>query len=57
MFEIVTIIEGRQSTDTMLGYDPTISKISEDGRYVFIMEKFASGSTSADYAGIGLYDN
>ena len=56
MFEMKTIIEGKQPTDVMLGYNPTISTITEDGRYVFIMEKFASGSTSADYAGIGLYD-
>lgn len=55
-FEMTTIIEGKDPTDAMLGYDPTISKITEDGRYVIIMEKFASGSTSADYAGIGLYD-
>jgi peptidase M56, blaR1 len=39
-----------------LGYDPTISKISEDGRYLLIHEKFQSGSTSADYAGFGIYD-
>lgn len=55
-YEMETIIEGKESTDTMLGYNPTISKITDDGRYLFIMEKFASGSTSADYAGIGLYD-
>lgn len=55
-YEIKTIIKGKEPTDAMLGYNPTISKITDDGRYVFIMEKFASGSTSADFAGIGLYD-
>src|SRR5699024_4681763 len=55
-FGIETIVQGKEPTDTMLGYNPTISKISEDGKYIFIMEKFQSGSISADYAGIGLYD-
>lgn len=45
-----------EKNTTNLEYDPTISKISEDGRYLFIQEKFQSGSTSADYAGIGIYD-
>ncbi|WP_353095950.1 M56 family metallopeptidase [Tissierella praeacuta] len=50
------IIEGKRSTDEMIGYNPTIYKITDDGRYIFIMEKFASGSLSSDVAGIGLYD-
>lgn len=45
-----------EKNTTNLEYDPTISKISEDGRYLFIQEKFQSGSTSADYAGFGIYD-
>lgn len=55
-FGIETAIEAKKPEGSRLGYNPTISKVSEDRRYVFIMEKFASGSTSADYAGIGLYD-
>lgn len=55
-FKINTIVEGRKFTDDKLGYSPIISKITEDGRYIFIMEKFASGSLSADGIGIGLYD-
>ncbi|WP_353094144.1 hypothetical protein [Tissierella praeacuta] len=50
------IIEGKKSTDEIIGYDPTISNITEDGRYIYIMEKFSSASLSADYAGIGIYD-
>lgn len=55
-FEMEVIIEGKRSTESELGYNPIISKITADGRYVFIMERVASGSISADYAGIGLYD-
>ena len=50
------IIEGTKSTDEMIGYAPTIWDISDDGRYIYIMEKFASGSLSADIGGIGVYD-
>lgn len=55
-FEIRTVVEGRETGEDELGYNPTLSKISEDGRYVFVKEKFASGSTSADFAGLGVYD-
>ena len=55
-FAINTIIEGRKSTDQILGYDPRIWDITDDGKYIYIMEKPASGSLSADGVGIGIYD-
>ncbi|MDO4719146.1 MAG: M56 family metallopeptidase [Peptostreptococcaceae bacterium] len=55
-FEIRTVVEGSLPKGSEFGYNPTLSKISEDGRYVFIKEKFASGSMSADFAGLGVYD-
>ena len=55
-FTIITIIEGTKSTDEMIGYDPIIWDITEDGKYIYIMEKPASGSLSADGIGIGIYD-
>ncbi len=55
-FTIDTIIEGRKSTDQMLGYDPRIWDITDDGKYIYIMEKSASGSLSTDGIGLGIYD-
>lgn len=55
-FATEIIIEGKRSTDEMLGYSPTISDITEDGRYIYITERLSSGSTSADFGGIGIYD-
>ena len=55
-FAVNIIIEGKKSTDDMIGYDPTISSVSNDGKYIYIIEKSSSGSLSADAAGIGLYD-
>ncbi|MCF6466067.1 hypothetical protein [Clostridium sp. Cult2] len=53
---INTIIEGRKFTDEMIGYDPIIWDITDDGKYIYIMEKPASGSLSADGIGVGIYD-
>ncbi len=50
------IVEGRRSTDDMIGYNPIIWDITEDGKYIYIMEKPASGSLSADGISIGIYD-
>ncbi len=50
------IVEGKRSTDEMIGYNPTVWDISDDGRYIYIMEKPASGSLSSDAIGIGIYD-
>lgn len=50
------IIDGIKSSDDVIGYDPTIFDISEDGRYIYIMEKFSSGSMSADFGSLGVYD-
>lgn len=55
-FKNKLIIEGKKPTDDVLGYSPLISKVSADGRYLYIMEKFSSGSMSADFAGLGIYD-
>lgn len=54
--EMGLIVEGIKSTDDVIGYDPTIFDISEDGRYIYIMEKFSSGSMSADFGSLGVYD-
>lgn len=56
LFTSNMIIEGRRSTDEMIGYDPIIWKITDDGKYIYIMEKPSSGSLSADGIGIGIYD-
>ncbi len=63
------IIEGRKSTDEgtgfnpavwdkigVGGYNPVVWNITEDGKYIYIMEKSASGSFSSDVIGIGIYD-
>ena len=55
-FSTNIIVEGRKSTDEMIGYNPVVWDISADGRYVYIMEKSASGSLSSDVIGIGIYD-
>ncbi|WP_352404888.1 hypothetical protein [Sporanaerobacter acetigenes] len=55
-FSTNIIIEGRKSTDEMIGYDPAIWDVTEDGKYIYIMEKPASASLSADGIGIGIYD-
>ncbi len=49
-------IAGKKNSEDEIGYDPTIFNISKDGRYIYIMEKFASGSMSADFGSLGLYD-
>ena len=51
------VVEGIKSSDDEIGYDPTIFQISKDGRYIYISEKFASGSMSADFGSIGVYDS
>lgn len=55
-FSTNIIVEGRKSTDDTIGYDPVVWDISADGRYIYIMEKPASGSLSSDAIGIGIYD-
>ncbi|MDI9475388.1 MAG: hypothetical protein ACOX0L_01065 [Natronincolaceae bacterium] len=55
-FSTDIIIEGRRTTDEMIGYVPIVWNISEDGKYIYIMEKPESGSLSADGIGIGIYD-
>lgn len=55
--ETELVIEGIKSSDDEIGYDPTIFHISNDGRYIYIMEKFHSGSMSADFGSLGVYDN
>lgn len=50
------IIEGKRSTDEAIGYNPVVWKVTEDGKYLYIMEKSASGSLSTDVIGIGVYD-
>ncbi len=50
------IVEGRKSTDDTIGYNPVVWDVSADGRYIYIMEKPASGSLSSDAIGIGIYD-
>ncbi|NMA84993.1 MAG: DUF4825 domain-containing protein [Epulopiscium sp.] len=55
-FSTNIIVEGRRSTDETIGYNPVVWDISADGRYIYIMEKPASGSLSSDVIGIGVYD-
>lgn len=55
-FPSTIIVEGRKSTEEEIGYDPTIAKISDDGKYVYIFEKPSSGSLSADGVGLGVYE-
>ncbi len=55
-FSTDIIIEGRRTTDEMIGYVPIVWNISGDGKYIYIMEKPESGSLSADGIGIGIYD-
>ena len=54
--EIKLVIEAIRDSEEELGYDPTIFNISKDGRYLYIMEKFQSGSMSADFGSLGVYD-
>ena len=51
------MVEGIKSSEDEVGYDPTIFQISKDGRYIYLMEKFASGSMSADFGSLGVYDS
>ena len=55
-FSTVIIVEGRKSTDETIGYNPVVWDVSVDGRYIYIMEKPASGSLSSAVIGIGIYD-
>ena len=55
-FSTNIIVEGRKTTDETIGYNPVVWDISADGRYIYIMEKPASGSLSSDVIGIGIYD-
>lgn len=55
-FSTNIVVEGRRSIDEMIGYNPIVWNISADGRYIYIMEKPASGSLSSDGIGIGIYD-
>lgn len=55
-YEIRILINSVEGTEERLGYMPYIYGISVDGKYLWIMEKYASGSTSADFGGMGLYD-
>ncbi len=55
-FSTNIVVEGRRSTDEMIGYNPIVWNISAEGRYIYIMEKPASGSLSSDGIGIGIYD-
>lgn len=55
-FGLNIIIRGRRSTDEIIGNDPVIWDITDDGKYIHIVEKFASASLSADGIGIGVYD-
>ena len=50
------IIDAKRDSEEELGYDPSIFHISKDGRYVYLMEKFQSGSMSADFGSVGVYD-
>lgn len=50
------IIKGRKSTEEAIGYSPLVWNTSEGSKYIFIMEKPASGSLSADGIGVGVYD-
>ncbi len=51
------VVVGIKSSEDEIGYDPTIWNISKDGRYIYIMEKFQSGSMSADFGSLGVYDS
>ena len=55
-FPINTIIKSRETTDETIGYNPIIWDITGDGKYIYIMEKPASGSLSTDGIGVGIYD-
>jgi len=55
-FSTNIILEGRRSTDEMIGSNPVVWDISADGRYIYIMERSASASLSSDGIGIGIYD-
>lgn len=52
------IIEPRSFNEEKndLGLVPVVSKISSDGRYIYIWMKSRSGSMNADGVGIGVYD-
>ena len=54
--EETVLIEGRRSSEEQIGYNPTIAKVSEDGRYVYIWRKPSSGSLSSDGVPFGAYD-
>lgn len=55
-FSTNIIVEGKKTTEETMGYDPVVWDISDDGSYIYIMEKSDSGSLSADGIGIGIYD-
>lgn len=52
------IIEQRNYSEEKndLGLTPVISKISPDGRYIYVLMKTKSGSTNSDGVAIGIYD-
>lgn len=51
------IIEDENTIESKIGTRPIVWDISIDGRYIYVMEKFASGSLSSDIIGMGIYDS
>ena len=55
-FSTNIIVKGKESTAEAIGYHPVVWKISEDGRYLYIMEIPDSSSLSSDGINLAVYD-
>lgn len=55
-FKFNMLVLAQEANDESLGYNPMVWNISDNGRYLYIMEKVYSGSYNSDMIGIGIYD-
>jgi len=54
--EFTLAVEGKKSTESEIGSDPEPGKFSPDGKTLFVWQRTASASLSADGVSYGLYD-
>lgn len=54
--EFTQVLAGEKSTESAIGTDPEPGKFSPDGKTLFVWERPASASLSADGVSYGLYD-
>ncbi len=53
---VQTLIKSKETTEENIGTNPIVWNISNDGKYIYIMEKYASGSLSTDSIFLGIYE-